>query len=61
MKLIEEIMEPETAGDPISGLKWIRKTTGKISKQLKSIGVSVSSTTVGKILKDLDFSLKSNV
>lgn len=54
-------MGPETAGDPISGLKWTRKTTGKISKQLKSIGAPVSSTTVGKTLKDLDFSLKSNV
>jgi len=61
LKLIEEIMEPETAGDPMSGLKWTRKTTGKISKQIESVGISVSSTTVGKILKQLGFSLKSNV
>ena len=54
-------MEPETAGDPMSGLKWTRKTTSKISMQLKSVGTSVSSTTVGKILKKLGFSLKSNV
>ncbi|MEA2077783.1 MAG: ISAzo13 family transposase [Candidatus Marinimicrobia bacterium] len=54
-------MEPETAGDPMSGLKWTRKTTKKISKQLESVGTSVSSTTVGEILKKLGFSLKSNV
>lgn len=54
-------MEYETAGDPMSKLKWTRKTTGKISKELKSVGISVSSTTVGKILKKLGFSLKSNV
>jgi DDE family transposase len=54
-------METETAGDPMSGLKWTRKTTDKISKQIKAVGVSVSSTTVGKILKQLGFSLKSNV
>ena len=54
-------MEPETAGDPMSGLKWTRKTTYNISEQIKSIGISISSTTVGKILKQLGFSLKSNV
>ena len=54
-------MKYETAGDPMSGLKWTRKTTNKISKQLESAGISVSSTTVGKILKKLSFSLKSNV
>lgn len=61
MKLIEEIMEPETAGDPMSGLKWTRKTTRKISKQIESVGIFISSTTIGKILKQLNFSLKSNV
>lgn len=53
-------MEYETAGDPMSGLKWTRKTTTKVSKELDSLGISVSKTTVGKILKKLNFSLKSN-
>jgi hypothetical protein len=26
-------MEYETAGDPISGLKWTRKTTGKARRK----------------------------
>ncbi len=54
-------MEYETAGDPMSELKWTRKTTEKISIQLQSVGISISSPTVGKILKKLGFSLKSNV
>lgn len=54
-------MEPETAGDPMSGLKWTRKTADKIAKQIGSAGISISSTTVGKILRQLGFSLKSNV
>ena len=53
-------MEYETAGDPISGLKWTRKTTKKVSEELASIDIIVSKTTVGKILKKLNFSLKSN-
>ena len=53
-------MEYETAGDPMSGLKWTRKTTAKISKELSSSGIDVGRTTVGKILKQLNFSLKTN-
>lgn len=54
-------MKYETAGDPMSELKWTRKTTEKISQELASINIKVSRTTVGKILKKLGFSLKSNV
>jgi hypothetical protein len=59
--MLEQIMEPETAGDPMSGLKWTRKTTSKISKQIGASGTSISPNTVGKILKQIGFSLKSNV
>ncbi len=54
-------MKYETAGDPMSDLKWTRKTTAKISDELALIDIFVSKTTVGKLLKCLNFSLKSNV
>lgn len=57
---IEELMEYETAGDPITGLKWTRKATEKIAKELRSFGIFVGRTTVGKLLKKMDFSLKVN-
>lgn len=53
-------MEYETAGDPISGLKWTRKTTRKIAEELSSAGISVSPNTVGRILKAMGFSLRVN-
>lgn len=53
-------MEYETAGDPVTGLKWTRKTTQKIAEELLSIGISVSRTTVGSLLKEMNFSLKVN-
>jgi len=53
-------MEYETAGDPMSDLKWTRKTLQKISDQLARLNIHVSKTTVGVILKKLGFSLKSN-
>lgn len=61
IKIIEDLMKYETAGDPMSDLKWTRKTTQKISDVLETIEIKVSKTTVGKVLKDLGFSLKTNV
>ena len=48
-------MEHHTAGDPISGLKWTRKTTLKISGELRKAGIVVSPKTVGRLLKGLKF------
>lgn len=57
---IHELMERETAGDPISGLKWTRKTTDKIAQQLKRLGIVVSRNTVGRLLRQMEYSLRTN-
>lgn len=54
-------MEEDTAGDPVSGCKWTRKTTAKVAKQLKRAGVQVSPNTVARLLKEMDFSLRVNL
>jgi hypothetical protein len=53
-------MEYETAGDPMSGLKWTRKSTEKIAEELGKMGMAVSPNTVGRLLKDMEFSLRVN-
>ena len=53
-------MKYETAGDPISGLKWTRKTTKKISEALKRVDIHVSRNTIGRLLKQMDFRLRIN-
>lgn len=53
-------MEHHTAGDPMTGLKWTRKTTLKISRELRKAGVVVSPKTIGRLLKGLKFSLRVN-
>ncbi|MFC1707441.1 ISAzo13 family transposase [Planctomycetota bacterium] len=53
-------MRNETAGDPITGLKWTRRTTQKIADQLKTLGVDVSAKTVARLLKQMGFSLRVN-
>ena len=44
----------------MSGLLWTRKTTEKISAELGAIGIAASPTTVGQLLKKLNYSLKCN-
>lgn len=53
-------MEHETAGDPMSGLKWTRKTTEKIAEQLAHLNILVSPNTVARLLRGMGFSLRVN-
>ena len=57
---IEELMKYETAGDPVSGLRWTRKTTEKIADELLALDIRVSRKTVAKLLKQNNFSLRTN-
>jgi len=60
IKVIEKLMEYETAGDPITGLKWTHKTTEKISRALQSVGIAIGPQTVARLLKKQGFSLRVN-
>ena len=53
-------MAHDTAGDPVSGVKWTRRTTEKVADELASGGIDVSPNTVGKLLKGLGYRLRSN-
>ncbi len=57
---IEKIMTPARAGDPMTGLKWTRKTTVKVSQELKSAGITVGARTVARLLTELDYRLRVN-
>lgn len=59
MTRLEMIMAPETAGDPMTGLKWTKKTTEKIADELACAGIVVSAKTVGRLLVKMNFSLKT--
>jgi hypothetical protein len=53
-------MQHDTAGDPMTGLKWTHRTTAKIAAELQSLGIAISDRTVAKLLKQMDFSLRVN-
>src|SRR5258708_2030932 len=60
IEAIEILLEHDTAGDPITGLKWTRKTTEKIAEVLQEIDIPVSAKTVARLLYQMDFSLRVN-
>lgn len=53
-------MKYETAGDPMTGMKWTRKATGKIADELQRQGIMISDKSVSRILKELGYSLQAN-
>jgi hypothetical protein len=53
-------MEHDVAGDPVTGVKWTRRTTEKIATELRSMDIKASARTVSRLLKDLGYSLRVN-
>ncbi len=60
MNVYEKLLENDTAGDPITGLRWTRKTKEKIAVELGKVKIEVCANTVGRLLKKQKISLKVN-
>jgi hypothetical protein len=59
MKALEQLVDPLTRGDPMSPLRWTCKSRAKLAATLSKGGWKVSSTTVGRLLHLLGYSLQS--
>ena len=57
---LEELVDPETRGDPESALRWTTKSTVDLAGKLTKAGHGVSSVTVGRVLKQAGYSLQGN-
>ncbi len=53
-------MKHDVAGAPCTGVKWTRRTTRRIAKELRALGIEVGPQTVARILKILHYSLRVN-
>jgi transposase len=56
---LEQLVDPVTRGDPMSPLRWTCKSTAKLAAALVAQGWTVSSTTVGRLLHQMGYSLQS--
>lgn len=59
MEALEQLVDPVTRGDPCSALRWTCKSRAKLTAALVKDGWRISSTTVGRMLHDLGYSLQS--
>jgi len=58
---LERIMNENTAGDPMSLLRWTNKSTTRIAEELTRQGHAASDETVRRRLGELGYSLQANV
>lgn len=56
---LERLVDPLTRGDPSSPLRWTCKSKAKLAAAMVKDGWKVSATMVGRMLKELGYSLKS--
>jgi len=54
------VPQAELAGDPITGLKWSRRTTDKIAMALGDFGAIVSPNTVARLRHQMGYSRRVN-
>jgi len=60
LSALEQLIEPETLGDPESPLRWTCKSTRVLAAQLLKQHHPISYVKVAQLLHDQDYSLQSN-
>jgi hypothetical protein len=60
-RALDQIMDENTAGDPMSLLRWTNKSTARIAEELTRQGHPTSDETVRRRLRELGYSLQANV
>ena len=55
---LEALVDPVTRGDPASPLRWTSKSLAKLAAALAERGHRISARVVGKLLRDLGYSLQ---
>ena len=57
---MKELLQDATAGDPITGIKWARKTLRAIERGLHRRGFKVSFVTIRRLLRELGYAIRVN-
>jgi Rhodopirellula transposase DDE domain len=59
LEALDELVHPDTRGNPMSLLRWTAKSTGHLAGELVRQGYKITDDTVGKLLKQMGFSLQA--
>ncbi len=55
---LDELVSPETRGDPMSPLRWTLKSTRQLAEGLRAKGFDVGASLVGQLLHQMGYSLQ---
>jgi len=58
LQALEDLVDPDTRGDPQSPLRWTCKSTRELAEALTTQGHPVSDDTVGRLLRQQDYTLQ---
>ena len=59
-KLLRSFLEENTAGDPMSLLRWTNKSTRTMAEELTRLGHPVTWVTVARCVEEMGYSLQAN-
>ena len=59
LEALDDLVEPESRGDPECRLRWTSKSTRKLSEELLAKGYRASHVTVADLLHQMDYSLQA--
>jgi Rhodopirellula transposase DDE domain len=60
-RVLGQLLEASTAGDPMSYLLWTNKSTRVLAEELGRQGWEVSHVTVARCLREMGYSLQANL
>ena len=60
LETLEALVDESTAGDPMSPLRWVHKSTRTLADEMTRQGHQLSHVTVGRLLSVLGYSLQVN-
>jgi len=58
--VLEKLLKDSTAGDSMGGLRWTHKAMRNLSAGLKRRGIDIGHVTVGRLLGQMKYSLRTN-
>ncbi len=59
LQALDDMVEPESRGDPMCRLRWTSKSTRTLAGELRAQGFEVSHVTVGDLLHRMGYSLQA--
>jgi hypothetical protein len=60
LKDLDDLIDPQTRGDPETSLRWSSKSTLKLSQELQEKGHKITQRSVHRLLTQQKYSMKSN-